>query len=86
MKRGIVKYQVGLRLARVGYPKMEDAAAAVGIAPSYISNILAGRERPVKHQKALAKLCGCTATELFGEWTNPELKAVEAASKAKEAK
>ena len=81
MKREYVKHLIALKLIDAGYHTFTEVAARLGITFQYVSLIVLCREKPARWQKAIADLCGCTATELFGEWTNPELKAVEAAQK-----
>lgn len=75
MKAEAVKYLVGLKLCEVGIKNYLDLADRLGITPQYLSLILATRERPAKHQRAIARICRCTAQELFGEFTSPELRA-----------
>ncbi|MBE3039690.1 MAG: hypothetical protein IMZ62_12880 [Chloroflexi bacterium] len=50
------------------------AAAVLGISQQYLSDIVTCKERPARHQRALAKLCGCSPVDLFGPFTNPELQ------------
>lgn len=79
MKRDLVKYETGLRLAKNGIRTFAEAARRLGISPAHLSNILACRETPAAAQLGLARLCQCRPSDLFGEHTNPELIALEGA-------
>lgn len=75
----VVKYRVGLHLAKAGIRSFAEAARTIGISQSYLANILACREQPPKHQQALARLCGCDPEHLFGRCTHPRLRSPSAA-------
>lgn len=74
MESSCVKHLIGLKLAEAGISSFAEAARLLGIKRAYFSLIIHGHERPEKHQHALARLCGCRAEDLFGEFTHPHLR------------
>jgi len=69
-----VKYVIGLALANAGIHRFEEAARRLRISRSYFSLILSCERRPARYQKALARLCAKRPEDLFGQFTNPDLK------------
>ena len=73
MNKRCVKYHVGLRLAQQGIYSLDEAATLAGISRPHLSNIIGMRRTAAKQQQLVAKLCKCTAEEIFREYTNPQL-------------
>lgn len=74
MKPEIVKYTIGLLMARKGIRTFAELAARLNISPEHLSNVIICRRKARPQQLALAKLFGLTPVELFGPFTHPDLK------------
>lgn len=83
MKRECIKYLVGLRLAERGVRGFAEAARQLGVSPAHLSNVVAGRHRTPATQVRLARLCGCTPEDLFGEYTHPSIRSPRGAGGAR---
>jgi lambda repressor-like predicted transcriptional regulator len=64
---------LALLLAEKGIRTYSQAASLLGVSLQHLSTILACREKNPRMQKAVAKLCGKTPKEIFGEFTHPDL-------------
>ena len=73
MKPELVKYEVGLILAKKGIRTFSRAAELLDLTLPHLSNVLACRENNPRVQLKIAKLCGCTPQDIFGEFTHPDL-------------
>ncbi|MCE5279389.1 MAG: hypothetical protein ABFD92_02065 [Planctomycetaceae bacterium] len=73
MNKTLVKYTVGLRLAKAGIKTFAEAARRMRISRAYLSNLLSCRRRNPDKQKALADLCRCRPQDIFGAYTHPSL-------------
>jgi lambda repressor-like predicted transcriptional regulator len=74
MKAELVKYEVGLILAKKGIRTFSQAAEKIGVTLPHLSNVLACRENNPRVQLLIAKLCGMKPSQVFGEFTHPTLK------------
>ncbi len=77
MDSSLIKFQVGLLLAKRGIRTFSKAADAIGVSLAHLSNVLACRERNPRVQLGLARLCGRTPAQIFGTFVHPTLKELE---------